>query len=100
MRKFIVASLFAVMATQALAEDTSLRSSIVSISAEEIGNGKAGKKLRHRLAMAIEEVCGSYASASDWQVAEIDRCRKAAWNDANRQVAQLQSERILAARGR
>jgi UrcA family protein len=45
--------------------------------------------LKHRLAVAVEEVCGSYATIETYQVPELDACRKEAWASVNRQLAAL-----------
>ena len=45
--------------------------------------------MKHRLAVAVEEVCGSYATIESYQVPEVDACRKEAWASANRQLAAL-----------
>jgi UrcA family protein len=44
--------------------------------------------LKHRIAGAIEEVCGSYANVTDWNELEsIDACRRAARQSADQQLA-------------
>jgi UrcA family protein len=45
--------------------------------------------LRHRIAVAVEEVCGSYSTIESYQWPEVDACRKVAWASANRQLAAL-----------
>lgn len=47
--------------------------------------------LKHRLAVAVEEVCGSYAAIEPYQVPELDACRRQAWASANRQLAAMSS---------
>jgi hypothetical protein len=45
--------------------------------------------LKHRIAVAVEEVCRSYATVEAYQWPEIDACRKVAWASASRQLAAL-----------
>lgn len=45
--------------------------------------------MKHRLAVAVEEVCGSYSTIETYQVPEVDACRKEAWASVNRQLAAL-----------
>lgn len=44
-------------------------------------------KLMRRIAVAVEEVCGSYSTIESYQVPELDACRKEAWASASRQLA-------------
>ena len=58
-------------------------------------------RLRQRLADALENVCGSYATSESWQEREIARCRAAARAGAEAQLARLTRGAIqVAASGR
>lgn len=46
-------------------------------------------RLRHRIAGALENVCGSYATSESWQEREIARCRTRALAQADAQIARL-----------
>ena len=55
-------------------------------------SARASKALmKHRIAAAVEEVCGSYSTVESWQVPEVDSCRREAWASVNRQLAELPS---------
>ena len=58
--------------------------------------------MKHRIAVAVEQVCGSYASIESYQIPEVDSCRRQAWASANQQIARmapnLQSRIALPAR--
>ena len=45
--------------------------------------------LRHRIAAAVEDVCGSYATIEPYQVAEVEACHQRAWSDVDRQLAMI-----------
>jgi len=47
------------------------------------------KLMKHRIALAVEQVCGSYATIETYQTPEVDACRKEAWASARRQMAAL-----------
>lgn len=53
------------------------------------------KAFSHKIAMAVEQVCGSYASVEPYQWPEIDDCRRVAWAGARRQLAELQSSQAV-----
>ena len=58
-------------------------------------------RLRQRLADALENVCGSYATSESWQQREIARCRAGARAEADAQLARLTGAAIqVAAAGR
>jgi len=58
-------------------------------------------RLRQRLADALENVCGSYATSESWQEHEIARCRAGARVEADAQLARLAGGAVqVAAAGR
>ncbi len=58
-------------------------------------------RLRQRLADALENVCGSYATSESWQEREIARCRAGARAEADAQLARLAGGTVqVAAAGR
>lgn len=81
MTKFIAAFAAATLiATPALAGE---RSVTVSHAGLDL-NSEAGRaEFNHRLAVATEQVCGSYAGATASEVRDIGLCR----NEAGRQIA-------------
>jgi UrcA family protein len=69
----------------------------VSTSDLDLASAQGQKMVAHRVAVAVEQVCGSYANAPEQ--AEQDRihdCRLAAWSDARRQIAERASMLRLA----
>jgi len=48
--------------------------------------------MKHRLAVAVEEVCGSYSTIETFQVPEVDACRKEAWASVNSQLAAIKDK--------
>jgi UrcA family protein len=48
-------------------------------------------RMNHRIAVAVEAVCGSYAGAPSFETREIDRCRAAARTGIETQLAALRS---------
>ena len=58
-------------------------------------------RLHRRLAAALENVCGSYATSESWQESEIARCRAGARAEADAQLARLTGRAVqVAAAGR
>jgi UrcA family protein len=58
-------------------------------------------RLHRRLADALENVCGSYATAESWAEHEIARCRAEARTRADAQLARLTGRAVqVAAAGR
>lgn len=53
------------------------------------------RSLHHKIAMAIEEVCGSYAVVESSQWPTIDDCRSAAWSGVRQQLAELKSSETV-----
>jgi UrcA family protein len=69
----------------------------VSTSDLDLASAHGQRTAAHRVAVAVEQVCGSYANAPEQ--AEQDRirdCRIAAWSDARRQIAEKASTLRLA----
>ena len=62
-------------ATQALAEP---RSATVIVSSADFSSPSARARLDHRIAAAVEQVCGSYATIEAYQTPEMDACWRAA----------------------
>jgi UrcA family protein len=54
-------------------------------------------RLRRRIASALENVCGSYATSQSWDEHEIARCRAAARPRADAQLARLTSRAVRVA---
>jgi hypothetical protein len=52
--------------------------------------------MKHRIAVAVEEICRSYAVVESYQWPEVDACRKEAWASARRQLAALAGEGRIA----
>jgi len=100
MRNIFIASLIAVVATQAPAQGIP-HYATVPVSNSDVANGDASDGLRHRIANAIERVCGSGQDVVNLQqFADISRCRRAARADADRQLTKLNTRNTLAARKR
>ena len=99
MRTVFIAGLLATFATQAPAQGIP-HFATVPVARSDVANGALSNALRHRIAGAIERVCGSYADVVNGQFAEISDCRRAAWADVDRQIAKLGTEIRIAARTR
>ena len=54
-------------------------------------------RLRMRIARALENVCGSYATSESWDEHDITRCRAAARTQADAQLARLANRAIQVA---
>ncbi|HMI18533.1 MAG TPA: UrcA family protein [Sphingomonas sp.] len=55
----------------------------------DLGNARDVAKLQHRVAIALESVCGSYAGADPVEANDIAKCRNAAAAKAQPMVAML-----------
>lgn len=99
MRAVFIAGLFAAFATQAPAQGVP-HFATVPVAKSDLAKGDLSNALRHRIAGAIERVCGSYGDVVNGQFAEISKCRRAAWADVDRQIAKLGTEVRIAARAR
>lgn len=83
--RIVIASLLAA-ATAPVAAQSAENSVVITVDRA----ARASHALmRHRIAVAVEEVCGSYATIETYQVPELDACRKEAWASANRQLAAI-----------
>lgn len=83
--RIVIASLLAA-ATAPVAAQSAENSVVITVDRA----ARASHALmRHRIAVAVEEVCGSYATIETYQVPELDACRKEAWTSANRQLAAI-----------
>ena len=84
----IMALLAAGLVAPAQAEDASHTAYVIVDK-----SARASKALmRHRIAVAVEQVCGSYSTIESYQVPELDACRKQAWASAGRQLAAMSPE--------
>lgn len=100
MRNIFIASLIAVVSTQATAQGIPSYAT-VPVAKSDVTNGEASGALRNRIAKAIERVCGSYADVVNVeQFADISRCRRAALANADRQLTKLGTGVRTAARAR
>lgn len=93
----LLASLFALAGAPAPIVIQSGPVAIVRLADLDLASPAGQRVLKHRLAGAIEEVCGSYANVTDW--AEIDgvtQCRASATRSAERQLAEKAGEVRLA----
>jgi UrcA family protein len=75
-------------AVQAPVNVDASRSAVVQIGDLDLASDHGKSVLKHRIASAIEEVCGSYANVTDWNELEsIDACRASAKQSADQQLA-------------
>ena len=72
---------------------TAVRSQAVSTVGLDLASPAGRARFQRRLAGAIEAVCGSYAGASDVEMHEIGRCRRAALADVDMQLAARDARR-------
>ena len=84
-RFIITALLAAAIAAPAQADDSQNSATVIVDRSARASHAL----LKHRIAVAVEEVCGSYATIETYQVPELDACRKEAWASAHRQLAAL-----------
>jgi UrcA family protein len=69
----------------------------VSYADLDLSRPADAERLRHRIAAAFEQVCGSYATSESWEAGEIARCRAAARAQADTQLARLAGRNIQVA---
>lgn len=64
---------------------------VITVTAHKAG-APMTRALRHRVALAVEQVCGSYATVErdEWYV--MDGCYKQAWHSVARQYAALEGD--------
>lgn len=71
---------------------------IVHIEDLDLSTAGGMYKLRHRVAAALEAVCGSYAgtqgSGADWEAEEITQCRSVAQTKIDQQIGVIVSGRL------
>lgn len=100
MRNIVIASLVAIVSTQASAQGIS-HYVTVPVTKSDVANGEPGRELRKRIVNAIDRVCGSHADVVNLeQFADNSRCRRAALADVERQLAKPSAEVRTAARTR
>jgi UrcA family protein len=96
---FILAAALSV-STQAGAAQP-LPTALVNIGDIDLGSGSGQRVLAHRIAAAVEEVCGSYANASEpVEQSQVDDCRASAMASARQQLARRSDAVQVAARER
>ncbi|MCL6684244.1 UrcA family protein [Sphingomonas alba] len=84
--RFLITALLAAAAATPVIGQTAENSVVVTVDRA----ARASHALmKHRIAVAVEEVCGSYSTIESYQVPELDACRKEAWASVNRQLAAL-----------
>jgi UrcA family protein len=70
----------------------------VDIADLNLASSSGQRVLSHRIASAVEQVCGSYANAREqYEQMRVDACRAAAMADAHRQIASKSTVLRLAA---
>lgn len=91
MRKtiLIVATLSAFAATPAFAQQRA--SQAVDLTGLDLSTPAGRARFERRIAGALDTVCGSYAGASSYEVAEIDRCRTQARAGIETRLAALRA---------
>jgi UrcA family protein len=73
--RFMISALVAAgLAVPALAQQSDHTVYVIADKATRASHAK----LMHRIAVAVEEVCGSYGTIESYQVPEMDSCRKRA----------------------
>ncbi|HEV2818387.1 MAG TPA: UrcA family protein [Allosphingosinicella sp.] len=73
----------------------------VSYAGLDLSRPADAARLRRRIAAALENVCGSYATSESWEEREIARCRAGARAAADAQLAGLTGRAVqVAAAGR
>lgn len=85
-----VAALTAAAATApAFAGRPEMPQARISYADLDLGNARDIAKLQHRVTVALESVCGSYAGADTVEANDIAQCRTAAAAKAQPMVAML-----------
>ena len=89
---------FALFALAAIAVPTAVGAEppetvVVTISKADLA--LSDKAFSHKIAMAVEQVCGSYASVEPYQWPEIDDCRRIAWSGVRQQLADIKSSQLV-----
>jgi UrcA family protein len=73
------------------------RSAVVQLGDLNLASPQGRSALNHRVASAIEEVCGSYSNVTEpSEIDRIDACRMAARQSADRQLAERSTNLKLA----
>jgi UrcA family protein len=85
----IIAALTALSASPVLAQQSARQE--IRTADLDLDSPAGLARFERRVAAALETVCGSYASASAQESAEIDRCRAAARARVNTRLAALRS---------
>ena len=95
MRKtIIIAGIVAGALSLSVASPASARQNQASVRYSDLDLSRPDDAvtLRHRISRALESVCGSYASAEPFQVAEIDQCRAQAKVHADAEFARVMND--------
>ena len=67
------------------------RSAVVTVSSAELSTPAGTARFNKRVAAAIEQVCGSYATIEAYQVPQLDECRRSAWRGVETRIAALKA---------
>jgi UrcA family protein len=66
-----------------------LRTATVTVSPAELATPAGTARFHKRIAAAIEQVCGSYATIESYQVPQLDDCRRSAWKSVETRLVAL-----------
>ncbi len=70
------------------------RSAVVTVTGAELSSPEGMKRFHKRIAAALEEVCGSYATIETYQVPQLDECWRKARSNIETRVASLKGKEI------
>lgn len=70
------------------------RSTVVTVTLAELSTPDGTARFHKRVAAAIEEACGSYATIEAYQVPQLDECRREARSNIETRVAAIKGKGI------
>lgn len=70
------------------------RSAVVTVTIAELSTPEGTARFHKRVAAALEEVCGSYATIETYQVPQLDECRRKARSSVETRVAALKGKEV------
>ena len=88
MRILIGLAAAAALATPAIAEP---RSATLTVTPADFGSAAARARLSRRVAVVIEQVCGSYATIEPYEWPNMDGCWQAARAEVNDHLGRVDS---------
>lgn len=91
MLKLIAAAAFAASATVATAAQAPANEVVITVTATDRADAAGQRVLMRKVAMATEQVCGSFATVEYAQWDGVERCRAEAMKSVDQELAAMKA---------